>query len=91
VTDSNEVRIQVIYSAVHPRCGRRIARTHPKIYSHADLNALYADVALKGKVQTIELYCHYCAESFEPTHIEIIEDGKIIVPEMEIDKFNPLG
>jgi hypothetical protein len=84
---ASEPRIQVIYSATHPRCGYRIARTHPKIFSRPDLESVSTDMAIKGKLHTIKLYCYHCAESVEPTHIEIIEDRKVIVREMEIEKF----
>jgi hypothetical protein len=87
VSDSNEIRIQVIYSAVHSRCDNRIARTHPKVFCRADLKSMLTEAKRKGIPETIKLYCHRCAESFDPTHIEIIEDGKIIVPETEIERF----
>lgn len=87
MTDTKEMRIQLIYSTVHARCGRRIARTHPRIFSRADLKALHADMAIKGRLQTIELYCHHCAETVKPTHIEITEDSKILLREIEIEKF----
>ena len=86
-----EPRIQVIYSAIHPRCGHRMACTHPRISSRVDLKSFYAHMVMKGKLQTINLYCHHCAQSFEPTHIEIIEDAKIIVRETEIEKFIATG
>jgi hypothetical protein len=86
-----DLRVQIIYSAIHTRCGYRIARTHPKVFSRADLKSILTEAKRKGGLETIKLYCHHCAESVEPTHIEAIEDGKIIVPELEIDKFNSMA
>ena len=87
MSDSNEFRTQVIYSTVHPRCGNRIARTDPKVITRADLASMLAEMKLKRKLPSIRLYCHYCEESVDPTHIEIIEDGKIIVAETKIERF----
>jgi hypothetical protein len=84
-----EPRIQVIYSAIHPGCGDRMACTNPRVSSYVDLKSLFGKMATNGKLQTIELYCHHCAESFGPTHIEIIEDGNVLLSEREIDKFDP--
>jgi hypothetical protein len=48
--NNRDPQIQVVYSAVHPQCGYRIACTHPKIFSRADLKSLCADMAIKGRL-----------------------------------------
>jgi hypothetical protein len=82
-------RTQVICFAIHPRCGYRTACTNARVSSYADLKSLFANMTINGKLQTIKLYCHHCAEALEPTHIEIIEDSKIILSERRIDEFDP--
>jgi len=83
----------ILYSARHHRCCQFVERADYRVISKEDLFAWSQEVAARGSVEALSLHCDACAEDFSPTHLCILEDtdpmGRTVVPEMEIEKFNP--
>ena len=67
-------KIDLIYSAIHAKCGKEVRQRDSHILTQIDLDALLRKTLWEGKLKTIELLCPYCFESVEPTDMEIFID-----------------
>lgn len=82
-------RIDLIYSAVHEKCGKEIKQKDPSVLTQIDLDALIRKTLWEGKLKTIELRCSYCNEKLKATHAEVFVNGEAPIGKREIEKFIP--
>ena len=80
-------RIDLIYSAIHDRCGMELRRSDWRIVTQEDLNALQRDTTSNGRLNMIELYCHRCVETFMPTHLQIVVGSEVRVGTTKVEDF----
>lgn len=82
-------KIDLIYSAMHEKCGREIEQRNPNVLTQIDLDALIRKTLWEGKLKTVELRCSYCNEKLKATHVEVFVNGEATIGKREVEKFIP--
>lgn len=58
----------IIYIAIHSRCGHEIRKSDYRIKPREDFRKLPA-----GEMKPLAIFCSTCSEGVPPTHFEIFE------------------